>query len=56
VWYEGGVRGAVGEKLRLEILPFLLVAQVRYDAELKLHVIHLSRNHLFPSHCIFLQL
>ena len=35
VWYEGGVRGAVGEKLRLEILTFLLVAQDRYDAELK---------------------
>ena len=35
VWYDGGVRGAVGEKLRLEILPFLLVAQDRYDAELK---------------------
>lgn len=33
MWYEGGVREQ-GEKFRLEILPFLLVAQDKYDAEL----------------------
>lgn len=48
MWYEGRVRGAVGEKLRLEIFPFLLVAQVRYDAELKT-ACNSSKQELFIS-------